>query len=66
LETGHYGGAWPGMADSDIRQRTGHGADGPVFELVASKLHAPLMRPGMVATALGYDIATALEELDGH
>ena len=38
------------MGDSELRQRTGpsHGAGGPVFDLIAAKLHRPLLRPGTV------------------
>ena len=38
------------MGDSKVRERTGRprGAGGPVFDLVAAKLHGPLLRPGTV------------------
>ena len=38
------------MAESDVRQRDGRAqrAGGSAFDLVASKLHRPLIRPGTV------------------
>ena len=38
------------MSDSDVRERVGrsHRADGPVFDLLASKLRHPVARPGAV------------------
>jgi LuxR family transcriptional regulator, maltose regulon positive regulatory protein len=38
------------MSDSDVRERVGrpHRADGPVFDLLASKLRRPVARPGAV------------------
>ena len=38
------------MGESDVRQRDGRAqrAGGPAFDLVASKLHRPLVRPGTV------------------
>jgi LuxR family maltose regulon positive regulatory protein len=48
------GEASPGMVDSDVRQRAGraHRAGGSVLDLVASKLHRPLIRPGTVRRSL--------------
>ena len=38
------------MSDSDVRERPGrsHRADGPMFDLLASKLRRPVVRPGTV------------------
>ena len=38
------------MSDSDVRERAGRSsqAGGPVFDLLASKLHRPVVRPGTV------------------
>ena len=38
------------MSDSDVRERPGrsHRAGGPVLDLLASKLHRPVVRPGTV------------------
>ena len=42
------------MSDSDVRERAGrsHREGGPVFDLVASKLLRPLLRPGTVRRSL--------------
>ena len=42
------------MGNSDVRERAGRsrGAGRPVFDLVASKLLRPLMRPGPVRRSL--------------
>lgn len=55
--TRDHPGAWSDMVNSDIGRRTDrtYGADGPIFDLVASKLHSPLMRPGMVRRSLLID-----------
>jgi len=44
------GGAAGALGDSEVRKRAGRppGAGGPVFDLVAAKLHGPLLRPGTV------------------
>src|SRR5215467_13652526 len=44
------GGAAGALGDSEVRERAGRprGAGGPVFDLVAVKLHRPLIRPGTV------------------
>src|SRR5215469_10787588 len=47
-------GAAGALGDSELRERTGRprGAGGPVFDLVAVKLHRPLIRPGTVRRSL--------------
>ena len=44
------GGHRRSMSDSDVRERAdrSHRAGGPVFDLLASKLRRPLVRPGTV------------------
>src|SRR5215467_5690619 len=45
------------MVEGGVRQRGGrtHRADGPGFELVVSKLHRPLTRPGTVRRSVLID-----------
>jgi LuxR family maltose regulon positive regulatory protein len=42
------------LGDSEVRERAGRprGAGGPAFDLVAAKLHRPLIRPGTVRRSL--------------
>jgi LuxR family transcriptional regulator, maltose regulon positive regulatory protein len=50
MEGQTVGGLCQVMVESDVRQRDGRAqhAGGPAFDLVASKLHRPLIRPGTV------------------